>query len=595
MTEEKRPPAVTPLLLARSHITTEGNKTGSWRFLRPRYEEKTPPCSVACPAGEDIGLIEELTNQGMFKEAWETILRENPFPGVCGNVCYHPCEAACNRGEFDDAIAINAIERFLADAARRNDVRPSLPRGAPRQEKVAIVGGGPAGLSAAYFLTMLGYGCDVFEATTEPGGILRWGIPEFRLPLSVLRSDIALIEAQGVRIQGGVPVSEAFVHKMGRDYDAVFIACGYARSRSLGIPGEDLEGITDGRRFLHHIRRGKRPRLEGLQVIIGGGNTAIDVARTVRRLGGTPLIAYRRRLQDMPAFADEITMAREEGIALRELVAPREITPHGDGYILTLGKMHMTGEDDRGRAIVAPDGGAAEKLAAAQIFTAIGEETAQPWSVPPRGDGAVRLNTIVCDYRAGDAVHLFGGDLTTETKSVVHAVASGKEAAIALDILFREGRDAVESGISDCLVGDGRFCSMEIHMGGARGHRSPHVVPYDEINADYFQLSQRISQPRLLTEERITTFDEVDLKISAGMAIREAERCFNCGLCNQCDNCYLFCPDLSIIRDTTPPGRHIDYDHCKGCGLCVAECPRNAMVLEEEIDEAGTGGESGRR
>jgi len=595
MNEEKTPPAVSPLLLARSHITTEGNKTGSWRFLRPRYEEKTPPCSVACPAGEDIGLIEELTNQGMFKEAWETILRENPFPGVCGSVCYHPCEAACNRGEFDEAIAINAIERFLADAARRNDVRPSLSRSAPRREKVAIVGGGPAGLSAAYFLTMLGYGCDVFDGMSEPGGVLRWGIPEFRLPLAILQRDIALIEAQGVRIQGGVQVSEALMRDMDGDYDAVFIACGYTRSRSLGIPGEDLDGIEDGRRFLHHIRLGNRPRLEGLQVIIGGGNTAIDVARTVRRLGGTPLIAYRRRLQDMPAFADEIAMARYEGIALKELVAPLAITPHGDGYILTLGQMHMTGEDDRGRAIVAPDEGAAEELAAAQVFTAIGEEAAQSWCIPPRGDGVVRLNAVVCDFRSGRACRVFGGDLTTDTKSVVDAVASGKEAAIALDILFREGLDAVEPGIRECLVGDGRFCSMEIYRGGTRCHRSSHVVPYDEINADYFQLSRRISQPRLLMEERVATFDAVDLKISASMAIREAERCFNCGLCNQCDNCYLFCPDLSIVRDTTPPGRHIDYDYCKGCGLCVAECPRNAMVLEEETDETGTGGEPGRR
>lgn len=596
MTEQKRPPDVTPLLLARSHITTEENKTGSWRFLRPRYEEKTPPCSVACPAGEDIGLIEELTNQGMFKEAWDTILRENPFPGVCGNVCYHPCETACNRGEFDEAIAINAIERFLADSARRNDLRPSPAPPVPRKEKIAIVGGGPAGLSAAYFLTMLGYGCDVFEGMTEPGGVLRWGIPEFRLPLSVLQRDIALIKDQGVRIQGGVPISGTFMKQAGERYDAVFIACGYARSRKLGIPGEDLEGIEDGRQFLTHIRHGNRPRLQGTHIIIGGGNTAIDVARTVLRLGGTPLIAYRRRLQDMPAFSDEITMARDEGVGLKELVVPLRIIPDGDGYLLSLRRMKVAGEDDRGRALVTPDGPGTEEIKAEKVFKAIGEEAGQSWCTPPRkGDDIMILNTVVIDYRAGDAVHVFGGDLTTDTKSVVHAVASGKEAAIALDILFREGRNTVEPRIRECLVGQSGFCSMEIYRGGARRNRSPHVVPYDEINTDYFQLSPRISQPRLLTEERMTTFDEVDLKISAGMAIREAERCFNCGLCNQCDNCYLFCPDLSIVRDTTPQGRHVNYDYCKGCGLCVAECPRNAMALEEERNEAGTGRESGGR
>lgn len=198
MTGKKVTSEVTPLFFARSYSSTEDNKTGSWRFLRPRYEEKTPPCSVACPAGEDIGRIEALTNQGMFKEAWETILRENPFPGVCGSVCYHPCEEVCNRGEFDDAVAINAIERFLADTARRNEFKPFLERLPAKKEKIAVIGGGPGGLAAAYFLTLLGYDCDVFEATTEPGGVLRWGIPQYRLPLPVLERDISLIEEQGV-------------------------------------------------------------------------------------------------------------------------------------------------------------------------------------------------------------------------------------------------------------------------------------------------------------------------------------------------------------------------------------------------------------
>ena len=380
----------------------------------------------------------------------------------------------------------------------------------------------------------------------------------------------------------------------GKSYNAVFLGCGHSRSRKLEIPGEDLEGIEDGLAFLKRIRHGERPRPDGLSVIIGGGNTAIDVARSVARLGGTPLIAYRRRRQDMPAFPDEIEMALDEDVGLRELVVPVSVVPDNGEYVLTLHHMKIVGEDDRGRALIKPDGNRTEEIRVKNVFKAIGEESAEPWCDPPHGgEGIVHLNNSVMDCRTGSKALVFGGDLTNEIKSVVHAVASGKEAAIALDILFREGRDAVESKIRDCLVGNGAFCSMEIYMKGARFDRSSHVVPYNEINTDYFYLSQRITQPRLLREERIATFKEVDLKISASMAIRETERCFNCGLCNQCDNCYLFCPDLSIVRDKTPQGRYVNYDYCKGCGLCVVECPSNAMVLEEEINETGAGRESG--
>lgn len=594
MTGKKVVSDVTPLVIARSYLSTEDNKTGSWRFLRPCYKEKTAPCSVACPAGEDIGRIEALTNQGFFKEAWETILRENPFPGVCGSVCYHPCEEVCNRGEFDEAVAINVIERFLAETARKNDFRPFLTRLSAKKERVAVVGGGPSGLAAAYFLTLLGYNCDVFEATAEPGGVLRWGIPQYRLPLSVLERDISLIEDQGVQIKTGVHISKEFLKETGNLYNALFIGCGYSRSRKLEIPGEDLKGIEDGLAFLKRIRHGERPRLDGLSVIIGGGNTAIDVARSVVRLGGTPIIAYRRRRQDMPAFADEITMALDEDVGLRELVVPVSIVPDKGEYIITLHHMKIVGEDDNGRALVKPDGKKAEKMRVRNVFKAIGEEGAESWCDPPHeGEGIVHLNNSVVDCRTENTALVFGGDLANKTKSVVHAIASGKEAAIALDILFREGRDSLDSKLEDCLVGNGSFCSMEIYINGDRVDRSSHVVSYSEINTDYFYLSQRITQPRLMREERLATFDEVDLKISASMAIRETERCFNCGICNQCDNCYLFCPDLSIVRDKTPQGRHINYDYCKGCGICVVECPRNAMVLEEEINEACTGGESG--
>jgi len=572
-----------PLFIPQTYTSTEANKTGSWRYLKPRYEEKTAPCGAACPAGEDIGKIELLTREGLFKEAWETILRENPFPAVCGRVCYHPCEHHCNRGEFDEAIAIHQIERFLADTARKNEMQPILMAGEKkRKEKVAIAGSGPSGLAAAYFLTRLGYGCEIFEAREEPGGTLRWGIPAYRLPPDVLRAEIAFIENLGVPIHRGRSLGPSFVEEARGTYAALFLGCGHGRSRKLGIPGEDLEGVAEGLPFLHRIRRGETPKIEGPVAVIGGGNTAVDVARSVARLGGEAWIVYRRRRQDMPAFETEIVMALEEGVKIRELLAPVRVERKNGRLALTVQPMRVQGTDPDGRARIVAQG-AEETLEFEKMFKAIGEEAGEDWYRPPEEDGEVlHLSNSTIALGPRSPVLLYGGDLTASVKSVVHAVASAKEGAIALDLLLREGRENLPGRLEKYRVGDGPSLSMEIYQGGGRSRRSRHVVGYREINADYFQLAPRITQPRLLAGERLKGFDEIDLKISANMAIRESERCFNCGLCNNCDNCYFFCPDMSVIRGDGAEGRHINYDYCKGCGLCVVECPRNAMALEEE-------------
>jgi NADPH-dependent glutamate synthase beta subunit-like oxidoreductase len=574
---------LTPLLIPCSHLTTEGNKTGSWRFLRPRYEEKTSPCSAACPAGEDIGRIEMLAAEGLFQEAWETVLRENPFPGICGRVCYHPCESVCNRGEFDDPVAIHLLERFLADTASRSEVKPAVDRLAATSRKIAVIGSGPSGLAAAYFLARLGYRADVFEAMPEPGGVLRWGIPLYRLPLAVLNGDITLIQKLGVRIYCGNEVSPQSFGTTGAAYDAVFVGCGHSRSLRLKISGEDLAGVEDGLQFLHRIRRGEVPSLRGTVAVIGGGNTAIDVARSAARLGARPVVVYRRRRQDMPAFADETEMALAEGVDLRELETPVSISPRDGHLVVTLQRMRVAGEDSRGRARVEPDAGKTREMKVQRLFLAVGATTAEEWQDPPRkSQGALRLANSVLLHEPGHPVLVFGGDLVSEAKTVVHAVASGKEGAIALDVVFREGIEAVQPKLRTCLVGEGPSLSMEAYLGGQRSRRNHRIVRYDDLNTDHFRFAARIIQPRLLREERLRSFAEIDLKVGANLASREAERCFNCGLCNQCDNCRLFCPDLAVICDRRAGSRSINYDYCKGCGLCVVECPRNAMVLEEE-------------
>ncbi|MFB3926872.1 MAG: FAD-dependent oxidoreductase, partial [Syntrophales bacterium] len=372
------------LFMPRTYASTESNKTGSWRYLRPRYEEKTAPCSTGCPAGEDIGTIEMLTAQGLFKEAWEKILIENPFPAVCGRVCYHPCEAKCNRREFDSGVAIRILERFLADTASRYELKPSIERSPAKKQKIAVAGAGPSGLTAAFFLTVLGYKCDVFESMPEPGGVLRWAIPGYRLPPAALKNEIARIENLGISIRTGKPVSWASIEEARGNYDAVFIGCGHPRTAMINFPGEDSAGMVDGMEFLRKVRGGGSPPCEGLSAVIGGGNTAMDVARSIVRLGGKAVILYRRRRQDMPAFEEEISMALDEGVELKELLAPVRLTPDSGGYLLTMQHMKVTGEDEKGRALIGPDGSRTLDFRIQRVFKATGAEAAEEWQNPPR-------------------------------------------------------------------------------------------------------------------------------------------------------------------------------------------------------------------
>ncbi len=574
-----------PLLLSRSSMSSEVNKTGSWRFLRPRYDEKTAPCSAACPAGEDIARIEMLTAQGQFKDAWELILRENPFPGVCGRVCYHPCEVVCNRSEYDEAVGIHNVERFLADQSIQYGLTAELDRNEARRQRVAVVGAGPGGLSAAYFLAMLGYAVDVYEAAPEPGGLLRWGIPRYRLAQAAVSVEIQRIQGLGVRIHTGRRISGDFVRSAAEDHDALFLATGHCASLRLGIPGEDLPGVEDGMRFLRRMVTDGPEPLEGDVAVIGGGNSAIDVARTVVRLGARPVILYRRRRQDMPAFPEEIEMALEEGARLVELRSPVRIDPEGSSMVLTLQEMLVTGEDDKGRAVIEAHPERVESIPVRRVFVAVGQEAEEAWMNPPHSDGTLTVfeNSVLLMAEGAFPV-VRGGDLTNDVKNITRAIASGKEGAMALDVLFRSGPGSIKPRLAECRVGNGRALSMEVYRSGARAERSRHVVRYEEINADYFRFLPRIVQPRLLKTERMRSFSEIDLRISAGLAMREADRCFNCGICNQCDNCRMFCPDLAVAREPSPRGRAINYDYCKGCGVCVVECPRNAMSLTQEKD-----------
>ena len=567
------------LFISRSNISTEINKTGTWRFVRPKYHEKTAPCSAACPAGEDIARIEMLSNQGRYQEAVKTILLENPFPAVCGRVCFHPCETACNRADFDDPVAIHALERFIGDIAIRDELTLKLKKYPENGKTVCIVGAGPSGLATGYFLSQLGYSCDIYEARSEPGGILRWGIPRYRLPNAVVVSEIERIKKTGVKIICNTPMTQNFLQDVKDRYHAIFIGCGHGRSLKMNIPGETM--AFDGLEFLNRLCKGEAVLSNGTAAVIGGGNTAIDVARSLVRLGATTTLVYRRRKQDMPAFKDEVEMADKEGVRIMELYSPLEINEDDGEYVLSLQRMKTSGmETDHGQARVIPDGQTTHHLRVQKIIVAIGAEPSSPWQLPSHKN-AETLYLSHCTFTNSEPPLLVGGDLTNAIKSVADAVASGKQAAMALDIFFKQGRRAITNRLNSCLVGNGPALSMDCYMGGKRWVRNSHIVSHDDINLDYFSQTFRVESESIAIDKRMNSFDEIEATFTINQAMEETRRCFNCGICNACDNCRIFCPEIAVILQGSE--RQINLDYCKGCGICVFECPRSAMLLEEEL------------
>ena len=574
-----------PLFIPHSNTSTKVNKTGSWRFFHPKFDEKTAPCSAACPLGQDIARIEMLTAWGSLKDAWQTILSENPFPAICGRVCFHPCEGVCNRADMDEPIAIHHLERFLGDTAISEGQKVDLSARPNNGKKVAIAGAGPAGLAAAYFLTRLGYRCDVFEARSEPGGLLRWGIPAYRLPRDILDEEINRIKNLGVTIHCERPITENLLEKIPNEYHALFVACGYVRSITLKIQGGEL--ARDGLEFLRKLDPARKTSVSGTAAIVGGGNTAIDVARSLIRLGVSPLIVYRRRLEDMPAFEPEAAMAVEEGVKFMELVAPIRIQKNtGDvsnslpSYRLTLQQMKVGKEKIAGRTSVVPDGEKTKTIDVHDIFVAIGAKAEAIWHFI-KDQGPKTLDLGHCRLIENKIPVFFGGDLTSPVKSVSDAIASGKQAAMALDTYFEIGLAGVETRLAACRVGAGPATSMDAYLGGDRQYRNTDMVSPGDIVRDYFQSAPRVIPSTLDARLSIQSFEEISTAYENKAAKKEATRCFNCGICNACDYCRLYCPEMAIIVEKAK--RRIDLDYCKGCGVCATECPRNAMALEEEI------------
>ncbi len=554
------------------------NKTGAWRAQRPFYEDKTPPCSAACPAGNDIVSFIQKIAQGDFEGAWNLIKEENPFPGICGRVCFHPCELKCNRRDYDEPVAIHALERFVSDFASNLSRKIEKINGKAK-EKVAIIGSGPAGMSCAYHLARLHYEVAVFESSSSAGGMLRIGIPPYRLPGDILDREISNIEALGVEIRTGIPLRQDLKLNDLKDYQAVFIATGAHRSRGLHIPGEKGKSILSGLDLLRKINLGKKIKLGDKMAIIGGGNTAIDVARSVIRMGKKATLLYRRSKEEMPAFGEEIAEAVEEGVKIRYLVNPIHIEQKDSLKRLECLRMELGGKDESGRRRPIPIPHSNFFIEADGVIVAAGEEIEV--SFLPKG--IEKREGIVLTQRDGSTgiKGIFaGGDLTSNQRTVAHAIGSGKKAALAIDYYLR-GKDS-EEVIRQALIGEGPSLSIFRALHPEERPMNPHLVTFEELNTDYFEPSRRQRESKGPVRKRIKGFGEVTSTFTEGIASEEAERCFSCGTCNGCENCYVFCPDASVIKAENILSHQVDYDFCKGCGICFSECPRGAISLKEE-------------
>ena len=524
-------------------------KTGTWANRQPKRRNLTPPCNSGCPAGNDVqGFLAESAH-GNHDLALEIILKTSPLPGVCGRVCPAPCMEACNRAQFDESVNVRDVERYIAEhGARPAATKPS------RGERVAIVGSGPAGLSAAYTLARLGYQTTIFEAGKELGGLLRTGIPSYRLPRNVLETEIDYILEHGVDVKYGKSIDREGLLELSREFDAVFIATGLQELQSLDLGG-DGETVIQGIDFLDRARNGG-VSLDGLEVVvIGGGNTAVDAARSARRIGASSVrIVYRRTRAEMPAIREEIDEALEEGVALDELVSPVRVRSDVSGTLLTCQRMQLGEPDDSGRRRPIPDTseGSQFDLRCDRVILALGQ-----WadlSILPAGsevyDGKVSLGLT-------EAAIFTCGDFAANDGTVAAALGSGRKAAWH---------------VHQTLTGEDLFPPPPEPVAGP-----------EAITMHIFSHAPRREGEQLPGATRWQSFAEVRRgMVDSGEdhpAVEEAQRCFSCGVCNSCDRCVDHCPEGIMVRDGTGDGYRFDETYCKGCGLCAAECPRGVVIM----------------
>ncbi len=523
------------------------NHTGSWRTVRPVYVDRLPPCNDACPSGENIQGWLFHAESGDYEKAWRLLTEANPLPACMGRVCYHPCETACNRAQLDECVGVNAIERFIGDEALRHGWKF---RSAAKSTgmRVLVVGAGPSGLSAAYQLARAGHTVTIREAGPLAGGMMRFGIPKYRLPRAVLDAEIARIVALGITIELNSKVDDVLAAKRDGHFDAVFLAVGAHIAKRAYLPAGSAGKMLDAVAVLRSMEGEERPLLGRRVVVYGGGNTALDVARTAKRLGAEEsVIVYRRTREKMPAHDAELEEALQEGVLVKWLSTIREA---GESSI-TVEKMTL---DEKG---MAQPTGEFETLEADSVVLALGQDVDLSLLDGVPGleiDGGVVK--VDANMMTGHPGIFAGGDMVPGERTVTVGIGHGKLAARNIDAWLR---------------------------GEAWTHPPRHeIASFDKLNTWYYSDAPKAQRPVLDMVRRQSTFEEVVGGFDPATAQFEARRCLSCGNCFECDNCYGVCPDNAVIKLGAGNRYAFNYDYCKGCGLCVSECPCGAIRTQPE-------------
>ncbi len=536
-----------PFGLSSTAATSSAYKTGSWRTERPVYVSLLPPCSGACPAMEDIQrwLYEAQEADEGYERAWRAITERNPLPAIMGRICYHPCESECNRATLDEKVGINSVERFLGDLALTKGwaFEPPATRTGKR---VLVIGSGPAGLSTAYHLRRLGHEVVIREAMAEPGGMMRYGIPEYRLPRAVLAAEIQRIVDLGVTLECGNPVQD--LEAESAEFDAVALTVGAGVGSHIEIPAAAAAKIVDAVKLLRDTAQGAPPMLGRRVIVYGGGNTAMDAARTAKRLGaGDTMIVYRRTQAQMPAHEDEYLDAVGEGITVKWLTTIKEV----EADKIVVERMVL---NDRGRP---EPTGEYDTLDADAVVLAVGQD-ADLTLIEGRtdvqvDDGVISVDATMMTGRPG----LFAaGDAAPGDRTATVAIGAGNRCAHFIDAYLR----------ADTFEPESREAK----------------ATYDRLNTWYYADAPAQHRPTLEAARRTSGFEEVVRGLDEGSALFEAQRCMSCGTCFECDNCYGLCPDDVITKLGPGQKYEIDLEYCKGCGICAAECPCGAIEMVPE-------------
>ena len=521
--------------------------------------EKLPPCQARCPNSGDIrswiGIIAQRDSNGLsldeaYDAAWQRLAEFNPMPATIGRICPHPCEDLCSRKDKDGAVSINALERFLGDWALSRELDFPAPPEEPYPESIGVIGTGPASLSFAYQMAHRGYPVTMYDKDEHPGGMLRHAIPDYRLPSSTLDAEIARILALGITLVGNIVVGEDITLKQLRErHEMLFLGLGAQAARALGIPGEQGQGVFSG---IDYLRRRKQARPTGCGrhvLVIGGGNTAVDAARSARREGASVTLVYRRTESEMPAAAGEILDAKAEGVEFRFLSAPtRIVRDNGNIRHVEMQAMKLAEPDDDGRRRPVPVPGKFESLPADTVIVAVSQ-----------APGWLDL------------------DAALHAGNWLEAAENGR-----VEARLFTGGDDLGPGIASQAIGQGRHAAESAHA-ELRGLPSPDksavspALPQDSVKTDYYADRERSSPPRLPPDEWLSNPDaEIDLTLGYKQASEEAARCMSCGLCFDCQQCFMYCNPGGFTRVAeTRPGRYfvMALDACEGCGKCIEICP----------------------